>query len=99
MLLLAVEQEAPKVLIIGPWKINNVIKKHVHIWSSYKSYKKKSSTFARVVGATLEVSTDWFSKECRSRTPLAFASILIPFSLVDTASSIPSLLNWMQGVA
>lgn len=48
---------------------------------------------------TFEAAPARFSMERISRIPSALASILVPFSLVDTANSVPSLLNRIQGEA
>lgn len=49
--------------------------------------------------ATLEASNVRFSTVLRSLIPSAFAKILTPLSFVETANSIPSLLNLIQGEA
>lgn len=47
----------------------------------------------------LEASKARFSNARSTRKPSAFASILIPFSLAETASSVPFLLKRIRGLA
>lgn len=62
-----------------------------------KSYDDRFSTFETDPGGALELSTPRFAMECKILEPSAFASILIPFSVVETASRVPSLLILKQG--
>lgn len=56
-------------------------------------------TFTTAEEATLEASNGRFSMVRSSLTPSAFAKILIPFSFVETAIIIPSLLKRRHGEA
>lgn len=49
--------------------------------------------------AALEASNERFSNVRSSRIPSAFANILIPLSLVETANSVPSLLKRIRELA
>ena len=56
-------------------------------------------TFTTAAEATLDASNVRFSIVLSSLIPSEFARILTPLSFVETANSIPSLLNLMQGEA
>jgi hypothetical protein len=59
----------------------------------------KKNTLTEAAEATLEASNVRFSADLSSRIPSPFARILTPLSFVETANSIPSLLNLIQGEA
>ena len=59
----------------------------------------KIFTFTLAAEAALEASNARFSTVRSSLIPSAFAKILTPLSLVETANSIPSLLNLIHGEA
>lgn len=56
-------------------------------------------TFAAGPEAMLDASTARLPMDRTSLTPIEFARIFTLFSLVETANSIPELLNRMQGEA
>ena len=63
----------------------------------YKRCDDRLSTFETEPGGGLELSRPRFAMECKILEPSAFASILIPFSVVETARRVPSLLILKQG--
>lgn len=64
-----------------------------------KKILKKTFTLTTAAEATLEASKERFSTVRSSLIPSEFARILMPFSFVETASNIPSLLNRILGEA
>lgn len=82
----------PKVAMVGTYimmPLGNIIERICQVWG-------KKSTLTE---ATLEASNVRFSTDLSSRIPSPFARILTPLSFVETANSIPSLLNLIQGEA
>lgn len=91
----AAELEAPDVPIMGPC---NRIRIHTSfMFLVTYSNLKEPCTFEAVLETSPESSTARLLMELKSRTPSGFASTLMPFSLVETASRFPSLLNLTQG--
>ena len=61
--------------------------------------KGKPFTFTTATEAALEASYVRLSTVLSNLIPSEFAKILIPLSFVETANSIPSLLNLIDGEA